>query len=36
VPVLDAVGHMAGIVPADDVLELYLPESITRKRFAAH
>lgn len=36
VPVLDAAGHMAGIVPADDVLELYLPESITRKRFAAH
>ena len=31
-------GHtsMAGIVPADDVLEMFLPESITRKRFAAH
>ena len=36
VPVLDALGHMAGIVPADDVLELFLPESVTRKRFAAH
>jgi magnesium transporter len=36
VPVLDEAGHMAGIVPSDDVLELFLPESITRKRFAAH
>ncbi len=36
VPVLDDQGHMAGIVSADDVLELFLPESITRKRFAAH
>lgn len=36
VPVLDDAGHMAGIVPADDVLELFLPESITRKRFATH
>jgi CBS domain-containing protein/sporulation protein YlmC with PRC-barrel domain len=36
VPVLDEAGHMAGIVPADDVLEMFLPESITRKRFAAH
>lgn len=36
VPVVDDAGHMAGIVPADDVLELFLPESITRKRFAAH
>ncbi|MEA4856870.1 magnesium transporter [Solidesulfovibrio sp.] len=35
VPVLDEAGHMAGIVPADDVLELFLPESFTRKRFAA-
>jgi len=35
VPVLDAAGHMAGIVPADDVLEMFLPESVTRKRFAA-
>jgi len=36
IPVLDDAGHMAGIVPADDVLEMFLPESITRKRFAAH
>jgi CBS domain-containing protein len=36
VPVLDEEGHMAGTVPADAVLELFLPESITRKRFAAH
>uniref|UniRef100_I2PWH3 Mg/Co/Ni transporter MgtE with CBS domain n=1 Tax=Desulfovibrio sp. U5L TaxID=596152 RepID=I2PWH3_9BACT len=36
VPVLNNAGHMAGIVPADDVLELFLPESVTRKRFAAH
>jgi len=36
VPVLGLDGHMAGIVPADDVLELFLPESIIRKRFAAH
>ena len=36
VPVVDAQGHMAGIVPADDVLELFLPESVTRKRFAAN
>ncbi|MFU2209621.1 magnesium transporter MgtE N-terminal domain-containing protein [Solidesulfovibrio sp. C21] len=35
VPVLDDAGHMAGIVPADDVLEMFLPESVTRKRFAA-
>jgi CBS domain-containing protein len=35
VPVVDDAGHMAGIVPADDVLELFLPESVTRKRFAA-
>ena len=36
VPVLDETGRMAGIVPADAVLEIFLPESITRKRFAAH
>lgn len=36
VPVLDQEGHMAGIVPSDDVLEQFLPESVTRKRFAAH
>ncbi|MHC1713136.1 MAG: magnesium transporter [Solidesulfovibrio sp.] len=36
VPVLDEVGRMVGTVPADGVLEIFLPESITRKRFAAH
>ncbi len=35
VPVVDDAGHMAGIVPADDVLEMFLPESVTKKRFAA-
>lgn len=35
VPVLDEAGHMVGTVPADDVLEMFLPESIVRKRFAA-
>ncbi|MFP5259722.1 MAG: magnesium transporter [Acidobacteriota bacterium] len=35
VPVFEA-GHMVGIVPADAVIELYLPESVTRTRFAAH
>jgi len=35
VPVLEA-GHMVGIVPADAVIELYLPESVTRTRFASH
>ncbi len=36
VPVLDDAGRMAGIVPADAVLEMFLPESVTRKRFATH
>ena len=36
VPVLDDTGRMVGTVPADDVLEMFLPESITRKRFATH
>ena len=36
VPVLDDGGRMVGTVPADDVLKMFLPESITRKRFAAH
>ncbi len=36
VPVLNEAGHMAGIVPADDVLEMFLPESVTRRRYAAH
>ncbi|MHC1790719.1 magnesium transporter [Solidesulfovibrio sp.] len=35
VPVLEG-GHMVGIVPADAVIELFLPESVTRTRFAAH
>lgn len=35
VPVLEA-GRMVGIVPADAIIELYLPESVTRTRFAAH
>lgn len=36
VPVLED-GHMVGIVPADAVIELFLPDSITKKpRFAAH
>jgi len=35
VPVLDDAGRMAGTVPADAVLEMFLPESVTRKRFAA-
>jgi CBS domain-containing protein len=35
VPVVDDAGHMAGIVPADDVLDMFLPESVTKKRYAA-
>ncbi|KHK01362.1 magnesium transporter [Desulfovibrio sp. TomC] len=35
VPVLDD-GHMVGIVQADAVIERFLPESVTRTRFAAH
>jgi CBS domain-containing protein len=36
VPVLDDGGRMVGAVPADAVLEMFLPESITRKRFSTH